>query len=82
MISYSQDMRQNDCREGDVNGMSREYVQCQECGKIYQVDIKYDIENDLYERFKSDTNLSFFFSENPSDEVKLEEILRRFSERY
>ena len=38
--------------------------------------------SDLYERFKSDTNLSFFFSENPSDEVKLEEILRRFSERY
>ena len=28
--------------------MSREYVQCQECGKISQVDIEYDLENDLY----------------------------------
>lgn len=37
---------------------------------------------DLYERFKSDTNLSFFFSENPDDRVKLDEILKRFSERY
>lgn len=38
--------------------------------------------SDLYKRFKSDTNLSFFFSENPSDEVKLDEILKRFSDRY
>lgn len=38
--------------------------------------------SDLYERFKSDTNLSFFFSENPSDEVSEKEMLRRFSERY
>jgi hypothetical protein len=28
--------------------MSKEYVQCQECGRIHQVDIEYDIENDLY----------------------------------
>lgn len=37
--------------------------------------------SDLYERFKSDTNLSFFFSDNPDEEVGLDEMLRRFSER-
>lgn len=36
----------------------------------------------LYERFKFDTNFSFFFSENPDDEVSEKEMLRRFSERY
>lgn len=35
----------------------------------------------LYEKFKSDTNLSFFFSDNPDEEVDLEKMLRRFSER-
>ena len=48
MVLYSQDMKQNDCREGDFNGMSREYVQCQGCGRISKIDIDYDIENDLY----------------------------------
>ena len=36
----------------------------------------------LYEKFKSDTNLSFFFSDNPDEEVDLEKMLRRFSERH
>ena len=41
-------MKQNDCREEDFNGMSREYVQCQGCGNIHQIDVEYDKENDLY----------------------------------
>lgn len=32
--------------------MSKEYVQCQNCGKIHQVDVQYDIENDLYVKIK------------------------------
>ena len=32
--------------------MKREYVQCQECGGIRQIDIEYDIENDLYVKIK------------------------------
>lgn len=31
-------------REGDVNGMDREYVQCQECGCVHQVDIQFKTE--------------------------------------
>ena len=48
MILYSQGRKQNDCREGDFDVRNGEYTQCQECGKIHQVDIKYNIENDLY----------------------------------
>jgi hypothetical protein len=32
--------------------MKREYVQCQVCGEISQVDIEYDLENDLYVKLK------------------------------
>jgi ribosomal protein L33 len=45
---YNQAIKQNDCREGDVNGMSREvWVQCQECGELHKKEIKYNIE-DIY----------------------------------
>lgn len=35
----------------------------------------------LYSHFRADTNLSFFFSENPNDEVSDMEIIRRFANR-
>ena len=49
MIIYCQDIKQNDCREGDVNGMKRAvWVQCQSCGKLHKETIQYNIEDDFY----------------------------------
>lgn len=39
------------------------------------------LRNSLYERFKKDTNLSFYFSKNPSDEKKDEEIILQLAKR-
>ena len=50
MILYSQTREQNDCREGDVNGMKREYseyLQCCNCGHIHKQQIQCN-DDDLY----------------------------------
>ena len=49
MILSSQDKKQNDCRKGDCNGMSRGvWLQCQNCGKLYKQKLQYNIEEDVY----------------------------------
>ena len=72
MILFSQTRKQNDCREGDVDGMDgKQWFQCQSCGHLYQVDAQFDIENDLFVRIecrncRDETN-HLWIGSNPED---------------
>lgn len=48
MILFNRNIKQNDCREGDFNGMKgKVWLQCQECGRLHKKEVQNNIE-DIY----------------------------------
>lgn len=68
---YCYDVRRN----GEINGIKN-------IRSIENSNKAFTLRRDLYEKFKEDKNLSFFFSDDPNDEKTDEEIIRQFVSRY